>query len=278
MSEPVLRPTVATDQFAAFRHSCVGGFNATIVDLEQAALATPLRGAATLFVKDLEVHVEPLQIVVVRPGTRVRALHHGCRAETCALLVGISATTALGRRITEDLPVPATAFSIPARWAIRLRCLFDRESAMVTSTTWDALERVLCDRLDAELEFRAGGPGNTAPRPHREIVQKVRRVLADHFDQRLPLEELSESFGVSKYHLARTFHEETGQSIHRYQMLLRLEVALTCLRRGEDDLTDLALALGFSSHSHFASVFRRLLGMTPSAARALLAEATASPE
>jgi AraC-like DNA-binding protein len=35
-----------------------------------------------------------------------------------------------------------------------------------------------------------------------------------------------------------------------------------------DSITDLALDLGFSSHSHFTSVFRKAFGMTPSQYRA----------
>ena len=36
-----------------------------------------------------------------------------------------------------------------------------------------------------------------------------------------------------------------------------------------DDVTDLALALGFSSHSHFSAAFKQVYGQTPSAFRKL---------
>jgi AraC-like DNA-binding protein len=277
VSEPVLQPVTATDRFTAFRHTCVGDVNATIVDIEQPTLATPLQGAATLFVGGSEVHVEPLQIVVVRPGHRVRALHHGCSAEACAMLVGISESTALGRMILDQLPEPALTFSIPPRWVIRLRCLFDRRPAM-PAANWEAVERALCRQLGAELVARENGSRNEGDPRIWELVEAVRRRLADDFDRQVSLDELSEATGVSKYHLARTFHEKTGYPIHHYQTLLRLEAALVGLWHGEQDLTRLALTLGFSSHSHFTSVFRRLLGATPSAVRSILFGVDDKPE
>ncbi len=54
-----------------------------------------------------------------------------------------------------------------------------------------------------------------------------------------------------------------GVSLHRYLMQLRLARALVELPHAED-LAALALALGFSSHSHFSAAFRRAFGCTPS--------------
>jgi AraC family transcriptional regulator len=54
-----------------------------------------------------------------------------------------------------------------------------------------------------------------------------------------------------------------GVSLRRYVNQLRLARALIELR-SVDDLTRLALELGFSSHSHFTLAFRRAFGCTPS--------------
>ena len=44
---------------------------------------------------------------------------------------------------------------------------------------------------------------------------------------------------------------------------LRLRASLEHLADGADDLTTLALDLGFSSHSHFTAAFRQTYGRTP---------------
>jgi AraC family transcriptional regulator len=52
--------------------------------------------------------------------------------------------------------------------------------------------------------------------------------------------------------------------LYRYQLRLRLARSLDLLNQ-YDDLTALALEVGFSSHSHFTAAFRRTYGRTPSA-------------
>jgi len=69
------------------------------------------------------------------------------------------------------------------------------------------------------------------------------------------------------FHLARMFRSRTGFSLHAYRNQLRLRAALERLRDPGVDLIDIALDLGFSSHSHFTETFRRSFGKTPSAVR-----------
>jgi AraC-like DNA-binding protein len=72
------------------------------------------------------------------------------------------------------------------------------------------------------------------------------------------------------FHLARTFKARTGFSLHGYRNQLRLRAALERLRDPKAALIDIALDLGFSSHSHFTETFRRNFGKTPSAVREYL--------
>ena len=68
----------------------------------------------------------------------------------------------------------------------------------------------------------------------------------------------------SPFHLARVFRRETGIPVHRHLTRLRLSQALEELSGGHEDLTELALRIGFSSHAHFTSSFSRTFGVTPS--------------
>ena len=51
--------------------------------------------------------------------------------------------------------------------------------------------------------------------------------------------------------------------IHRYLNRLRLREALEPITEGEVGLSELALGLGFSSHSHFTASFRKEFGISP---------------
>ncbi len=104
------------------------------------------------------------------------------------------------------------------------------------------------------------------PSVHR-AVSLVRERIAANPGERATLAELADGSGLSPFELARRFRSITGSSIHQYRLRLRILVALTRLQEGEDDITTLALDLGFASHAHFTSTFARTLKRPPRAFR-----------
>jgi AraC family transcriptional regulator len=100
-----------------------------------------------------------------------------------------------------------------------------------------------------------------------ELVERAKELLTETACERLSLDGLARRLHVSEFHLARTFRAGTGLSLHRYRTLLRLELALERLADPATDLTQLALALGYSSHSHFTDRFRGVFGVPPSHVR-----------
>src|SRR5512133_130680 len=102
---------------------------------------------------------------------------------------------------------------------------------------------------------------------HLNLAEAAKTHLAARLGERLTLDEVARAVHASPFHFARVFQLHTGVSIHRYLTLLRLRASLERLAGGEEDLTALALDLGFSSHSHFADAFRKEFGRTPSEVR-----------
>jgi AraC family transcriptional regulator len=100
-----------------------------------------------------------------------------------------------------------------------------------------------------------------------EIIRTVQHLLAARFQEHLTLADIATETNYSPYHLARIFRQQTGQTIHAYLTQIRLRTALDYLQ-SDMDLTHLALALGFSSHSHFTQAFRQAFGALPSQIRA----------
>jgi AraC-like DNA-binding protein len=82
--------------------------------------------------------------------------------------------------------------------------------------------------------------------------------------RRWALAEIANELRVSPVYLTQVFQQVEGLPLYHYQLRLRLARALDLLAR-YNDLTTLALDLGFSSHSHFSAAFRRLYGSSPSA-------------
>jgi len=107
----------------------------------------------------------------------------------------------------------------------------------------------------------------TTQKSHRDLVAEAKMILSTRFAEALSLELLAQLLYTSPYHLCRIFRQQTGQTIHDYLNQLRLHASLELVAASDSSLTDLSLALGFASHSHFSAAFRRAFGVPPSQLR-----------
>ena len=99
------------------------------------------------------------------------------------------------------------------------------------------------------------------------VVDTAKEFLHAHLCEPISLNEIAQAVQVSAAYLTDAFTRSEGMPLGRYRMRLRLNRALVDLPRCED-ITGLALDLGFSSHAHFTDAFRSLYGLSPSAFRA----------
>jgi AraC family transcriptional regulator len=103
-------------------------------------------------------------------------------------------------------------------------------------------------------------------RAHRTLANEARSLLATRFQEQLSLADVASALHTSPFHLCRVFRQVTGASVHRYLDQIRLLTALELVAEATD-ITELALELGYSSHSHFTQAFRRTFGVPPSTLR-----------
>lgn len=103
-------------------------------------------------------------------------------------------------------------------------------------------------------------------REWRDRIEATIVLLRRNVDRNVSLAALAAAVASSPFHLSRMFARYTGTSVHQYLLRLRMALALELLTE-TSDITDIALSLGFSSHSHFTDVFGRFFGKTPSAVR-----------
>jgi AraC-like DNA-binding protein len=96
-----------------------------------------------------------------------------------------------------------------------------------------------------------------------ERVERVKHALARDLENPPSLSELGREVGCSPFYLSRIFSEHTGLKISRYLRNLRLERAAELLRSGRSNVTEAALAVGYSSLSHFSKAFAEMFGVCP---------------
>src|SRR2546423_615181 len=101
----------------------------------------------------------------------------------------------------------------------------------------------------------------------RDAVEEVKRAIASNPSRSIPFRELARSVETSPFELCRQFRRETGFTLTQFRHSIRLRMALELLR-SRRGLTEIALDLGYASHSHFTSAFRNYFGITPSRYRA----------
>jgi AraC family transcriptional regulator, arabinose operon regulatory protein len=114
-------------------------------------------------------------------------------------------------------------------------------------------------------ETLAGGtlePGMDA------VVGAVARFLDRHAAEPVELPDVARRFGVGYSTLRRHFRRVMGTSLKGYVLQTRLARAKELLQGTDLRVRDVARAVGFDDPYHFARVFRRREGVTPSRFRA----------
>lgn len=100
-------------------------------------------------------------------------------------------------------------------------------------------------------------------------LRQARELIHARFFTTLTLAFIAESVGVHPVHLARAFRQYYRYTIGEYVRQLRIEFACRELSLSEIPLVEIALTAGFSSQSHFSTVFKRHTGLTPAEYRAV---------
>lgn len=108
------------------------------------------------------------------------------------------------------------------------------------------------------------------------LIRRTKEILQAQLSRRVLLTDVARAVGASPAYLTDLFSRVEGLSLHQYLTQLRLAHALVELPH-TNDLTALALDLGFSSHSHFTYAFRRGFGCTPSQFRESTRASCATP-
>jgi len=103
----------------------------------------------------------------------------------------------------------------------------------------------------------------------------------EHLSERsapCPLSEVSQIVHVNKFTALRKFRAHTGMTPRQFQMLIRIHRAMDILKDPQCTIAEAGKLCGFPNPSHFARVFRRKTGLSPTEyRRKSLGEASRHP-
>lgn len=195
----------------------------------------------------------PQVLHVAFPWHEVRSFFeaHGGHVEACL--------TALARAPFEDPLLSVTA------WRLWLASVCRERAAELFGE--HALNLLLAALLLRATDRDAVPGSRSTERMPPWQVRRVCDYMADRLTENVRLADLAALVGISSFHFVRAFKGATGHTPHQWFMARRIERAKELMADPGRSVTDIALAVGFSSLGHFSSTFRRVAGLAPAAWR-----------
>jgi AraC family transcriptional regulator len=102
--------------------------------------------------------------------------------------------------------------------------------------------------------------GGLPPRSLHRVLEFMHGNLAEP----VTLENLASQAGLSASHFSHQFRASLGMSPYKYMRGLRIDRGKTLLKNRNLSVLEVAVEVGFENQQHFATVFRSVVGVTPS--------------
>ncbi len=150
--------------------------------------------------------------------------------------------------IARSLAEPPVSAAAPAGRMWYEAKILELVSLLLFAPVVAPLEELFCDRQK---------------RINRERIEEVCSILARDLENPPTLEMLAKEVGCGEFHLSRTFSQHVGRTVPQYLRQLRLERAAQLLKEGRCNVTEAAMAVGYSSLSHFSKAFWEAYGCCP---------------
>ena len=167
-----------------------------------------------------------------------------------------------------------------ARGQNKLQGIFDVESAEIKLLCYKAFkEAIFADDVSAssvhgialdilsQLLFCEAAAGNARPR----WVGRLQELLKDTSSETFSLGDLSDELNIHPVHLSRSFSRYFRCTLGEFVRSVRIEKSLRLMSRRNLSLTEIAATCGFADQSHFTRSFKRIMGVTPSSYRKIIA-------
>jgi len=100
-------------------------------------------------------------------------------------------------------------------------------------------------------------------RINRTRIERACYILERDLENPPSLEMLAAELGCSSFYLSRIFAQQTGVSIPRFLRMKRIERAAELIRTGKANVTEAAMAVGYSSLSAFNKAFVEQMACCP---------------
>ncbi|MEN6324886.1 MAG: AraC family transcriptional regulator [Syntrophomonas sp.] len=95
-------------------------------------------------------------------------------------------------------------------------------------------------------------------------IERTIEYLHDNYQAHFSLQDVAHVANLSPYHFLRLFKNQTGKTPYAYLLDIKIEKAKVLLRSKKHTVTEVCFLCGFNNTSHFATLFKRKVGLSPS--------------
>lgn len=99
---------------------------------------------------------------------------------------------------------------------------------------------------------------------------KTLKYINENFNKKININKLSHMAHISNYYFCRLFKQATGKTPIEYINLLRIKKANVLLQKNILNITEIALACGFSNSNYFSRIYKRINHISPSQYKILI--------
>jgi AraC family transcriptional regulator len=97
----------------------------------------------------------------------------------------------------------------------------------------------------------------------KQRLNDVIDYIHSNLHRNLGVAEIARVAFISPYYFGKLFKRSTGQTVHQYVLDQRVRCARSLLSNTDIGLSEIASSVGLANQSHFTTVFKTKLGVTP---------------
>jgi AraC-like DNA-binding protein len=158
---------------------------------------------------------------------------------------------------------------LPAIIIGRYNSLWLRARARIAGASGYFPKPLEIDVLQCLIQRLLGPNAQVSSSADQALISQAKSFIEERYAEELTVADVSSHLGMSRFVLYRKFKSVEGVSPCEYLRHVRLMKALELLPSGQSTVTEIAYLLGFGDLARFDKVFKRAMGVTPSAYRRL---------
>ena len=97
-----------------------------------------------------------------------------------------------------------------------------------------------------------------------ERMERMLEYIARNYREDLKLEDVASEFNFNYHYLSAYFNQQMQEGFSGYLNRVRIEKACELLEENALSIAQISSEVGYSEHSYFCRVFKKITGKTPS--------------